>query len=307
MKRAFNNNYSPLPFYRMVRQYDGQGNEIALPPDVAMPMQLRYATYSFKASYPLLCPKNVYPCFQIYEPEGTAPVANNVVLYLMSPDNSQVKQLSKSTGFHVATLSSGGYVIFDSGNTIHTNSSFILPLGTYYIKMVDNDNDIIYYSDFFTVVGDALIQDGENWLPRNYLKVEWRNLDNLETESGIVFYTNAAGTTTFTNRVYLQTQLGKPEYMFDEEGETRNGHFFATKQVSYKKYKAVFEAPEYLLDAMRLIRLADIVTITDPYGTQLQADTFLITPQWTEQGNIATCTMEITCDTVVKKCGRATT
>lgn len=284
MNTAFNNNYSVLPFYE------------------STDMQLRNLTYSYGAIYPLFCQKDMYPCFQLVLPSGSQqPVIQDggtrkINLYLMDKANNQVKLLSISPDLHVSSLSVNGetrYVIWQAGETVHTAEHYILPLGQYYIKLEDLTNNLTYYSDFITVVDSVA----------DYLKIEWRDYDNLIGDSAIILY--KSGNLTYRNVVYLPTQLGKPEYQFDEEGETRDGHFFPTKQVSYKRYKASFEACEYLLDVMRLIRLSDVVVVTDPYGTQFQADTLLITPQWTDQGDLATCTMEMTSNTVVKRCGRA--
>lgn len=284
MNTAFNNNYSVLPFY------------------TDMEMQFRYLTYSYGAIFPLFCPKNMYPCFQIVLPEGSdepklkVDDVKKIRMYLMNKDGSTVREMSISPDLRTSSVDVNGvtrYIILELGETVHTADHYILPIGQYYIKLQDLINNVTYYSDFITIVDSV----------DDYLKVEWRNLDNLIGDSAIILYKK--GSLEYRNVVYLPTQLGKPDYQFEEEGENRDGHFFPTKQVSYKKYKAVFEACEYLLDVMRLIRLADIVTVTDPYGTQFQADTFLVTPQWLEQGDLASVTLEMTSNTVVRRCGKA--
>ena len=55
---------------------------------------------------------------------------------------------------------------------------------------------------------------------------------------------------------------------------------------------------------MRLIRLSDYVKITDRWGHVYRADTFLMTPQWQTQGDLASVEIEFKTDTVVKKIGR---
>ena len=95
-----------------------------------------------------------------------------------------------------------------------------------------------------------------------------------------------------------------PDYEFEEEGEERDGYFFPEKQISEKTYKFSFLAPEYLCDVMRLIRLSDIVQVTDKYGHLYNVDSFLIEPKWQQQGNLANVECEFQTDTVVKKIGR---
>ena len=57
---------------------------------------------------------------------------------------------------------------------------------------------------------------------------------------------------------------------------------------------------------MRLIRLADYVIVTDKYGRVYNCDTFLSTPTWQTQGNLASVEVEFQTDTVVKKICRGT-
>jgi hypothetical protein len=126
-------------------------------------------------------------------------------------------------------------------------------------------------------------------------------MQDFYSDAGIICYTQGQ----FKNVLYLACELGKPDYQFEEEGETRDGYFFAEKQLSEKTYKFFFMACEYLLDAMRLIRMADAVKITDKYGRVYNCDTFLITPKWEEQGDIASVTAEFETATIAKKIGKS--
>jgi hypothetical protein len=97
--------------------------------------------------------------------------------------------------------------------------------------------------------------------------------------------------------------LARPDYNFEEEGEDRDGYFFPAKQISEKVYRFNFIAPEYLLDAMRLIRMSDHVVITCK-GETYTADSFLLSPTWEDQGDLAGVDAEFETATVVKKIGR---
>ena len=55
---------------------------------------------------------------------------------------------------------------------------------------------------------------------------------------------------------------------------------------------------------MRFIRMADYIHITDKYGREYDCDTFLITPKWQTQGDLASVEIEFQIATVVKKIGR---
>ena len=91
---------------------------------------------------------------------------------------------------------------------------------------------------------------------------------------------------------------------FEEDGEERDGYFFPEKQISVKTFKCTILAPEYLCDVMRFIRMADYIHITDKYGREYDCDTFLITPKWQTQGDLASVEIEFKTNTVVKKIGR---
>lgn len=47
--------------------------------------------------------------------------------------------------------------------------------------------------------------------------------------------------------------------------------------------------------------MADCIHITDKYGREYDCDTFLITPKWQTQGDLASVEIEFTTATVVKK------
>ena len=58
---------------------------------------------------------------------------------------------------------------------------------------------------------------------------------------------------------------------------------------------------------MRFIRMADSIVITDKYGRTYNCDTFLMTPKWETQGNLASVEVEFQTNTVAKRIGRAYT
>lgn len=164
----------------------------------------------------------------------------------------------------------------------------MLPTGEHYLLMDDGENT--YYSEVFTVVPDI----------SECLKISWFDQTSLQYDGGLIPYTDV----DFTNVIYLQTELGKPEYKFEEKGEDRNGLFFPEEQISEKTFKFTFLAPEYLCDVMRLIRLSDFVVV-EKWGKSYDVDTFLITPKWETQGDLASVEAEFDTNTVVKKIGSA--
>lgn len=160
--------------------------------------------------------------------------------------------------------------------------------GIYYMTISDGVQT--WFSEMFTVVQDMT----------PYLKIEWWDVENFVFDAGQIVYRNPL----FRNRLYFCAEVGKPEYQFEEEGENRNGYYFPEKQISEKTYKFTILAPEYLCDVMRFIRMADFVKVTDKYEREYDVDTFLITPKWQTQGDLASVEVEFETNTVAKKIGR---
>ncbi|MFR8762171.1 MAG: hypothetical protein ACLVFT_05135, partial [Megasphaera lornae] len=186
------------------------------------------------------------------------------------------------TGLQIVRFANYGYdvIVYPGIGQMALN----FPEGRY--TMMINDGVQTFVSDVFTWVSGTM--DG-------YLCVEWSDAQNMEVDGGQIVYEGVP----FKNRVYLCTELGKPEYKFEEEGEERDGYFFPEKQISEKTFRFIFLAPEYLCDVMRLIRMSDFVTVYSQ-GRKYDCDTFLITPKWQTQGNLASVECEFECATVVK-------
>ena len=96
--------------------------------------------------------------------------------------------------------------------------------GIYYARMYEGKQ--YFYSEMFTVVLDFSA----------YLKIQWYVVEYLVFDAGQIVYINPA----FKNVLYLCTELGKPEYPFEEDGETLDRYFFPEKQISEKTYRCTF-------------------------------------------------------------------
>ena len=237
----------------------------------------RWWVYGHK--YPLFAPKG-----------GSIPVQFNAASI-----PSTFTWYNAKTG---ANAGSGYYSIFyktiDGVYYACFNLGTNLAVGQYYCKCSAGGKN--YVSDVVTIVQDIT----------PYLKLEWWDNQDLIMDGGAIIYTNSVGVNNYKNVLYLPTELAKPSYEFEEEGENRDGYFFALKQISQKRYRFTILAPEYLCDVMRFIRLSDNIQIT--YRGQLyKADTFLMTPTWESEGDLAKVECEFTTNTVAKKIGRIIT
>lgn len=272
-----NNNLSILPFYTSEAE------------------QNHRHSYNYGEVYPLYCPMGSIPPFQIIVPHASSIGVVNAYLY--KADGTLVGDkysAMTSAGLTVRVFENYGYdvVVFPA----RSPQNITTEEGRYYVVLRLTTSNY-YYSDIFTVVADM----------SGFINVVWYDLDDLVMNDGRIVYLRANGQNQYRNSLWLATQIGKPEYAFEEEGEQRDGLYFAEKSISYKKYKCTILASEYLCDVMRFISLSDFIYVIDQYGITYRCDTFLITPKWQDQGDLASVEMEFTCDTVAKKIGRGRT
>jgi len=266
-----NNNLNPLPWYTSIDQQNhrksyvyGEIYPLYTLANFMLPWQVQTSLVSIERYY-----------IDIYNDDGT--------LY-----HSLTAQ-EKAQNVSIVSMTSLSYVVFVPTFPVATNQ----PDGRYYATLrIDTLNDsVTYYSEVYTIVHSL----------DNFLKIEWYDEENLVYEGGQINYSSKLN---YKNHIYLPTELGKPEYTFEETGEDRDGFYFPEKQLSEKTYRFNFLAPEYMLDAMRIIRLSDYVIITDQFGVEYKADKFLMTPKWTQNGDLAQVEVEFQTNTVIKKIGR---
>lgn len=157
--------------------------------------------------------------------------------------------------------------------------------GKYYLTV--NDGTDTYYSEVFNITEN----NGK------LTKITYWHNSNLEYPDYQIVYQNS-----FKYYVYFQTEVGKPEYQFEEIAENRDGYKFVQYSISKKVFKFEFIAPEFLLDAMRVIRMHDNIEIEFD-GITYTVDDFIITPEWQEQGDLAVVECQFECDTVITETG----
>ena len=267
-----NNNLSVLPWYTSIDQQNAR------------------KWWVYGRVYPLFVPAGFMLPFQIMRPHNaSAGVAGFRVYTKDGIFVGDFTQNLRDAGIGIKMFASLGYDVWIFGGQFPMFSQ--IDNGQYYAVFTDSQGNT-WYSEIFTVVNDI----------QPYLKIEWWDVEDFTMDAGTIVYKYAGGT-QFKNALYLQADIAKPEYPFDEEGETRDGYFFPIKQISEKHYRFMFLASEYLLDVMRFIRMADYAYITKN-GQQYKLDTFLITPDWEDNGDVASVEAEFDTATVAKKIGR---
>lgn len=262
-----NNNLSPLPFYK---------NDDFLSHN---------KQYAYGSIYNLFCENGILPPFQIVTEHGIKEI-EYVELY--DRDGNLIANITdelNNGGLTIKQFAQYGYdvIVYPSYLPLSIN----MQIGVFYLKLFDGVDN--WRSEYFTNVAST---DG-------FIKIEWWDNDDFVLENGRIVYEDVK----YHNVVFINSQVGKPEYKFVEEGETRDGYFFPEKQLSEKVYKFTFIAPEYLCDAMRFIRMADNVLITDEVGREYDCDTFLMSTKWQTQGDLASVEIEFETATIAKKIG----
>ena len=263
-----NNNLSVLPWYDSIERQNAR------------------KWWVYNKVYPLFTPAGFMLPFQIMREHRI----NEIVSFkIYRRDNSLVgdfTQVMKETGLKVVNpIGEREIDVIVYSGLLPAFTKFAN--GQYYAVMSDGVQT--WYSEMFTIVNDI----------SGYLKLEWWDVDDFYMDEGVIIYKSPL----FRNKLYLCADIAKPEYIFEEDGETRDGYFFPAKQISEKRYHFTFLASEYLLDVMRFVRMADYAQITKNEQVY-KLDTFLITPEWEDNGDVASVDAEFDTATVAKKIGR---
>ena len=261
--KLVNNNISPLPFY----------DNIAL--------QNHRKDYAFGQVYQLITYRNMLLPFQVVLASGTS--VNWVRLYNFNTGKyTDITTSMKENGLQIKSFT--GFKLLKYPGTLPIIG--IVHEGQYYLAIFISGLGTIY-SDIFTVCNKV----------DDYLLIEYNNSYNFDLKNGVVdFYDN------FKFKCYLNTQIGKPEYDFEEEATDRMGYTFIESQVSKKIYKFTFLAPEYLCDALRIVRLCENKKITSKLQVY-DLTTFIMEPEWEDQGDLAAVECECETDTVIANIG----
>lgn len=232
--------------------------------------------YAFGQTWPLICPNDSILPFQFVVPGVITSVST---ITLITPDNivtntsvQPVIIANEKAGYSVIMVHPG---ITSLGTT--------LKIGQYRAQLVIGLDT--FYSEMFTVVNNI----------SDYIKLTYWNDENLYYNGGEVNYSN-----NFKYTMYICSTIGKPEYEFEEELTKRAGYKFLESQTSNKIYKFNFVAPEFICDAMRLIRLSDYIKL-EYDGDSYNALSFSYEPKWETQGDLASVDVEFDTDAIIQK------
>lgn len=244
--------------------------------------QNRYRSFAYGHVAPLITNPNVVSPFQLI-------VSGNVSeVYVRTADTNKrvtdnVVERFKDAGLRNVSKNDYNILLFLG---IFPLSGVIDYEGQYWLEIHSGG---WYYSEVFCF--DNNIDD--------CLKVEyWNPEGDFALKNGTI----VLGSENFHFIILLKSELGKPEYSFEEEATKRLGYSFIESQVSKKTYKFNTVIPEYLCDAMRIIRLCSQKKITCK-GETYDAITFSMEVDWQEQGDLASVTCEFDVDNIITNLG----
>ena len=257
--------------------------------------------WAFGQAYPFIVPFGYLPSAQFILPIGVNTV-DNVSVFSVPDDSLAVALATTDYSIEQVDVDTKVFVLYSENLVFQPQSG----PGPYYI--VIESGDYSWYSDIFIASGDVGTNEQEElinpWTDR-YLELSWWDEQNFITDDGIIVYsllTHPGKFTQFKNKIYLPTDIGMPDYSFEEEGEERDGYFFPFKQISKKIYRFKFLAPEYLCDSLRLVRMSDHIEVR--YGEHVyKATNFSPSFEWQDGGLLALVTVEFETNTVAKKIG----
>lgn len=258
------NNLSPLPFYDSIEDWNHNSFQ------------------AFGDIHPLIVYRNFIPPFQIITPAINRLIITRIILV-----NYNTGKSANITDSMVL----GGLKVIKHEHFNIISFYGLAPVteltaeGRYYIRILGTN--INYTSDIFSSRNNL----------HDCIKLEYSNPYNFRVKGGEVDFSD-----NFTFRCYLPTKIGYPDYQFEETVTNRMGYSYMESQVSKKTYQFVFTAPEYLCDALRIVRMCQTKIITD--GPKVyDAINFNMEVDWQEQGNLAAVTCEFETDNVIANIG----
>lgn len=211
------------------------------------------------------------------------------------PTTVEVFLVDEATGTRSAT---GVKIKVDSMNE-HNSVLYVSPGSNVYAKSIEPG---VYRAEFAIPEGETYVSTPicvTNGIETNtnFVKLEYWNDEKLSYPNGFV----TTGTDNdFKFQMYIPTTFFKPKYEFEEEITKRAGYKFLELQTCNKVFGFNFLAPEYICDALRLVRLSDYIRFSHD-GEYYNALNFEYSPDWQDNGYLAAIECQFETDTIIQK------
>jgi len=240
--------------------------------------QNRYRKGAAAKVFKLLAPTNRLLPFQLKRAATLLPIQS--IKYVSVVDGSSTELLASLDSGELQTFAFQTYDylvhfgIEDLGLT--------MPEGEYYLEVTDSVNT--WYSEVIQVTDF----DADDLTANSCVVTKLTYYDTCDV-ADIFYRTQAFGGPQYKNIVYLDVDIGKPEYDYNEEGdEDGEGRFEADYKRLEKQYLLQGVFPEYMVDALTLIPLhigkTGVVEVLTQRGYAGEVDRITVSPQW--QGDL---------------------
>lgn len=246
--------------------------------------QHRFKGYAYGSSAPICIGRNQAPPFQLVYPLDAADI-NSVRLVRMIDD--------LETEIYTEMVTAGLKTVdFPAYKILKWRANTTIPIalqneGRYYL--IFSNGVYSWYSEEFTMKANL----SGHW------RIEYCHGENFPLPgTGHIDYTEG-----YKNFFYVDTEIGKPAYGYEEEVKRRDGQNLPLQQIRFKSHRFALILPEEVADAMSLIPLHDVVTISKG-EVEYEVDEITMSAEWQELGDLAVCEFEFRTDTVVVVNGR---
>lgn len=256
--------FSPLMFYDNINKQNHKKN------------------YAYNSIKPLMMKLGIIDPFQICLYKTNFKYIKNAFL-CNKKEKLDILEILKDNGLKIYNISDYTLIEYPGKLNIPYKN---LNEGFYYIEIEINNNNTTQhlFSEIFCFSENV----------NNYLTIIYNNPQNyFYLKNGIINLKD------FEFIVRLQTELGKPEYSFEEEATKRLGYSFIESQISKKTYKFNALLPEYLCDALRVVRLCSHKKIINNEIDEYEALSFEMDVDWQEQGDIASVNFSFDVDNII--------
>lgn len=211
------------------------------------------------------------------------------------PNTVEVFLVNEATGVRGAT---GVKIKVDTMDE-HNSVLYVSPGSNVYAKSMEPG---VYRAEFAIPEGETYVStpicvtEGIE-TNTNFVKLEYWNDEKLAYPNGFV---TTGIDNDFKFQMYIPTTFFKPKYEFEEEITKRAGYKFLELQTCNKVFGFNFLAPEYICDALRLVRLSDYIRFSHD-GEYYNALNFEYNPDWQDNGYLAAIECQFETDTIIQK------
>lgn len=250
----------------------------------ALEKQERFKSYAYGHISPLIAKANFIPAFQLVVPGAQAIISASLVSL---QDNSSINVLTSMQPDTYIDDSVIQYLGSFSAFPVTIEGEYYMVLNVSYQELGETKS-LTLFSEVMCFTNSL----------DDYIELIYFNPENdFRLKGGKITFIN-----NFQFKIYIKTELGKPEYTFEEETTERFGYSFMESQVSKKTYKFNAILPEYICDALRIVRLCSNKKIICK-GEEYEALTFNMEVNWQEQGDLASVDCEFDVDNIIVNLG----